>query len=185
MAPGEVRGGLAPAPQPLVAVDPLVGDGGVLAPVVQQAGDELPADLAQLVRRAGLVEGVGVALEERHVRVHAAAGVLGEDLGHEGRVDTLLERDLLDHRAEGHDVVRGGERVGVAQVDLVLPRCALVVAELHGDADRLEHRDRRPAEVVRLALGHVVEVAAVVDRLRPRALGVPWCRRKNSISGWV
>ena len=43
----------------------------------------------------------------------------------------LLQRDLLHHHPEGHDVVGRGQRVGVAQVDLLLAGRALVVAELH------------------------------------------------------
>ena len=120
--------------------------------------------------RAGLEEGVVVALEERHVRVHARAGVGGEGLGHEGGPDALAERDLPDHGAEGHDVVGRGERVGVAQVDLLLAGAALVVAELHRDAHRLEHRDRLAAEVGAARLGGVVEEAAAVDRHRLVAL---------------
>ena len=58
------------------------------------------------------------------------------------------------------------ERVGVAQVDLLLARAALVVAELHRDAHRLEHRDRLAAEVGAHRLRGVVEVAAAVDRHR-------------------
>ncbi len=50
------------------------------------------------------------------------------------------------------------------------PGAALVVAELDRDAHRLEHGDRRAAEVVAVAVGHVVEVAGVVDRLRAAAL---------------
>ena len=92
---------------------------------------------------AGLVEGVRVALEQREVRVHAAAGILRERLRHERRVDALLDRDLLDHGAEGHDVVGGRERVGVAQVDLVLAGTGLVVAELDRDAEVFEHAHRR------------------------------------------
>ena len=127
--------------------------------------------LRQLVGRARLVEGVGVALEQREVGVHARAGVLGERLGHERGEDALLERDLLDDGPEGHDVVGGRERVGVAQVDLVLAGGALVVAELHRDAHRLEHGDGGPAEVVAVAVRHVVEVAGLVDRLGPLARG--------------
>ena len=40
------------------------------------------------------------------------------------------------------------QRVGVAQVDLLLARRRLVVAELHRDAHRLEMRDGLAAEVV-------------------------------------
>ena len=133
--------------------------------MAQQARDELAADLGELVLRALLVEGVDVALEERHVRVHAAAGLAAERLRHERRVDALLDRDLFDHGAERHDVVGRREGVGVAQVDLVLAGAALVVAELDRDAEVLEHPHRAPAEVVRRAAGDVVEVAGGVDRL--------------------
>ena len=115
--------------------------------------------------RALLVERVDVALEQRHVRVHAAAGLAAERLRHERRVDALLDRDLLDDGAEGHDVVGRRQRVGVAQVDLVLAGAALVVAELHRDAEVLEHPHRAAAEVVRGAARDVVEVAGGVDRL--------------------
>ena len=89
-------------------------------------------------------------------------GVGGERLGHEAGPDALAQRHLTDHGAEGHDVVGGGQRVGVAQVDLLLAGTALVVAELHGDAHRLEHVDRLAAEVRATRLGGVVEVAAAV-----------------------
>ena len=58
------------------------------------------------------------------------------------------------------------QRVGVPQVDLLLARPALVVAELHRDAHRLEHRDRLAAEVGAHRLRGVVEVPAAVDRHR-------------------
>ena len=99
--------------------------------------------------------------------MHAAAGILRERLGHERGVDALLDRDLLHDGAEGHDVVGGGEGVGVPQVDLVLAGAGLVVAELHRDAQVFEHAHRAAPEVVRRAAGNVVEVAGRVDRLRP------------------
>ena len=115
---------------------------------------------------AGVVEGVVVALEQRHVGVHPGARPLGERLGHEGGVDALGQRDLLDHHPEGHDVVGRGQRVGVAQVDLLLARAALVVGELHRDAHLLQHGDGLAPEVAAQALRGVVEVARVVDRGR-------------------
>ncbi|MBG9885197.1 hypothetical protein ABE10_01060, partial [Bacillus toyonensis] len=155
---------LVAAPQSLVGVDELVGDGRDLVRVSKEPGDELTPRLRQLVLRALLVEGVGVSFEERHMRVHSAPGMTAERFRHEGRVDPLLDRDLLDHRAEGHHVVGGRERVRVAQVDLVLARAALVVAELHRDAEVLEHAHRAPPEIVRGAAGDVVEVAGRVHR---------------------
>jgi hypothetical protein len=74
--------------------------------------------------------------------------------------------DLLDHHPERHDVVGGGQRVGVPQVDLLLAGAALVVAELDRDAHRLQHRDRLAAEVVADPLRGVVEVPRRVHRHR-------------------
>ena len=62
---------LSPAPQAFVGVDPLVGDRADLRAVMQQARDELPAHLAELVGRPRLMERVAVALEQRQVGVHA------------------------------------------------------------------------------------------------------------------
>src|SRR6478735_2985414 len=163
VTPREVGRGFSPAPETLVRVDPLVRHGGDLGAVAQQARDELPTHLAQLVGRAGLEEGVGVALEEREVRVHPGPGVLGERLGHEGRVDPLRQGDLLDDRPEGLDVVGRAQRVGIAKIDLVLAGRPLVVAELDRDTHVLEHRDGGATEVVAGAVRHVVEVAGVVD----------------------
>jgi hypothetical protein len=137
--------------------------------MAQEAGDERAGRLGELIFGARLVEGVLVALEKRDVGVHARAGVFGEGLGHERRPDALFHRDFLHHEAEAHDVVRGGQRVGVAQVDLLLARCALVVAVLDGDPHRLEHRDRLAAEVVRERVRCVVVIAARVDRDRDGA----------------
>ncbi len=64
----------------------------------------------------------------------AEPGIFGERLGHERRPHTLVEGDLLDDVAERHHVVGHRQRVGVAQVDLLLAGRALVVAELHRDA---------------------------------------------------
>ena len=74
------------------------------------------------------------------------------------------QRDLLDHHPEGHDVVGGGQGVGVAQVDLLLAGPTLVVGELHRDAHLLQHGDRPPPEVGAEALRGVVEVAGAVHR---------------------
>ena len=133
---------------------------------------------------SGLWKALVVALEQAHVGVHRRAGVLGERLGHERRPHALVERDLLDDVAERHHVVGHRQRVGVAQVDLLLAGRALVVAELDRDAHRLERVDRVPAEVRRGVVHGLVEVAAVVGRHRAREPSSgPGCSRKNSISG--
>ena len=81
------------------------------------------------------------------------------------------ERDLLDHMPEGHDVVGGGQRVGVAQVDLLLAGGHLVVAELHRDADALQRQHGLAPEVPGHRVRGVVEVATRVDRDRHAAVG--------------
>ena len=55
-------------------------------------------------------------------------------------------RDLLHDEPERHHVVGHRERVGVAQVDLVLARAELVEAVLDRDAHRLEREDRLLAQ---------------------------------------
>jgi hypothetical protein len=103
------------------------------------------------------------------VSVHAGTRLVQQGLGHERGVQPLLEGDLLHDQAEGHQVVRGRQGVGVAQVDLLLPGTALVVAELDGDPHLLEQGDRIAPEVVRRALRAVVEVPVAVDRDRLHA----------------
>ncbi len=108
------------------------------------------------------VERVGVALEQAHVGVHRRPGMLGERLGHERRPHSVAQRDLFDDVAEGHHVVGHRQRIGVAQVDLLLARRTLVVAELHRDAHLLERVDGVAAEVRRGVVHGLVEIAAVV-----------------------
>ncbi len=74
VAPAEVAGRLSAAPEPLVGVHELVGDGGELRGVLEDAGDELPRRFGELELCSGLVEGIRVALEEREVGVHAGPG---------------------------------------------------------------------------------------------------------------
>ncbi len=93
-------------------------------------------------------------------------GVVRERLGHERGVGALLEGDFLDDRAERHDVIRGLEGIGVTEVNLVLARTALVMAELHRDTDRFEHGHGGAAEVLRYSARYVVKVATFVHRNR-------------------
>ena len=162
MAPGDVGGCLAAAPEALVGVDELVGDRGEFGGVLEHTGDEVACGLGQLVFGTGFEECVGVAFEEGEVGVHAAAGVLGEWLGHEGCVHAQRVGDFLDDGAEGHDVVGGLQGVGVAQVDFVLAGAGFVVAEFDGDADFFEHGHCLAAEVLHDAAGGVVEVGFVI-----------------------
>ena len=105
--------------------------------------------------------------------VHARARALGEGFGHERRLDALERRHLTDDDTEGHDVVGHRQRVGIAQVDLVLAGGPLVVTELHRDAHLLQHGDRVTPEIRACPQGRVIEVTTVVQRLG-RIAGVVW-----------
>ena len=171
MPPADVRGRLAADDQPLVGVRPLVGDRGDLLRVPEHAGDERLAGVGELVRVVGVVEGVAVALEQREVGVHRRPGWSVNGLGMNDALHALGDRDLLDHVPERHDVVGHGQGVGVAQVDLLLPGAALVVAELHRDAHRLQRLDRVAPEVRGDVVAGLVEVPAGVRRHRRGAVG--------------
>jgi hypothetical protein len=120
--------------QPLVGVHPLVRDGADLLGVLENARDEGLGDIGELQRVIGAVEGVRLTFEQAHVGVHGRAWVFGKRLGHERGSHPVTDGDLLDHVAKRHHVVGHRQRVGVAQVDLLLARRALVVAELDRDA---------------------------------------------------
>ena len=96
------------------------------------------------------------------MRVHRRPGVLGERLRHERSAHAVAERDLLDHVPERHHVVGHRQRVGVAQVDLLLARRAFVVAELDRDTHLLQRVDGVAAEVRRRVVHGLVEIPAVV-----------------------
>ena len=162
VAPGDVGGCLAAAPEALVGVDELVGDRGEFGGVLEHTGNEVACGLGQLVFGTGFEERVGVAFEEGEVGVHAAAGVLGEGLGHEGCIHAERVGDFLDDGAEGHDVIGGLQGIGVAQVDFILAGAGFVVAEFDGDTDFFEHGHCLAAEVLHDAAGGVVEVGFVV-----------------------
>jgi len=54
-------------------------------------------------------------------------------------VQTVIERHLLDHEAEGGDVVGAGHRLAVLEVDLVLARNHLVMRRLDLESHGLQH----------------------------------------------
>ena len=130
-----------------------------------QARDERARNLGELVRRTRLEERIAVTFEEREMGVHAGARVIGEGLGHERCVETLLKCDFLHDETEGHQVVCGRQSIGVTKIDLLLTGAAFVVAVFDRDAHCLEHGDRLTSEVVRDTIGSVVEVAVAIDGL--------------------
>ena len=133
--------------------------------MAQEPRRELPRERREAELVALVVEGVALAAEERELEVHARAVVLGEGLRHEGRVDPVPQRHLLHDDAVGHDRVGHRERVGVAQIHLVLARRHLVVGEGDPDPELLEHQHRLAPEIGGLIERGQVEVAPLVERL--------------------
>ena len=134
-----------------------------MAHVLQDAGDEAVGFLGEAPLPLGIEEDVLAVLTEGHVHVHAAAVDAEDGLGHEGGVEAVGLGDGLHRHAEGADVVRGGEGIGVFEVDLVLALGHLVVARLNLKAHLLQHEADLPPHVAAVVDGGHVEVAGGVS----------------------
>ena len=110
-------------------------------------------------------ERVAAAGEQRLMRVHPRAVLAEQRLRHEGRVEAVLLRDLLDDQLVREHVVRHVERVREADVDLVLGGADLVVVVLDRDPHRLERPDRVAPDAGGGVHRRLGEVAALVERL--------------------
>ena len=100
------------------------------------------------------------------MRVHPRA-VLPEDrLGHERREKPVPVGDVADDETERREVVRRLERLGIAEVDLVLARRHLVVPRLDFEAHGDEILDDQPPDLLRPIHRRLVEVAALVVGVR-------------------
>jgi len=139
----------------------------LLWPHVRCAGASPPpqAHLRQVARVRRVEEGVAVAGEQRLVGMHPAAVHACQRLGHEGGVDAMLHRHLLDGDAVGHATVSHGQGVSVPQVDLVLAWRHLVVAVFDADPHLLEGEDGLAAEVRPAVDGKAVEITARIEDL--------------------
>ena len=142
LRPGDVGRRFVAGHQPLVGVHQRVGDRAEALGVAQDAADVVQAGLAQLPVGLGVVEDVGAAREQRHVRVHARAVDAVDRLGHERRVQAVLDRDVLHHEPERADVVGRRQHIVVAEVDLVLARARLRGAPLRRESPSPRARAR-------------------------------------------
>ena len=115
--------------------------------MTQLAGDERLADIGEEVLVVGVVERITAVLEQGLVGVHPRAVLAEQRLGHEGGVQPVLHRVLLDRDAIGHAVVGHLQRVGVAHVDLVLTGPRLMVGVLGVDAELLQREHRLTTQV--------------------------------------
>ena len=161
-APGRGGGRFGAELEALVRIHPLVSHRGDFAGVLDNAGDELAAGFGEADFVIRIVERVSVAFEQGEVRVHRRALEVRERLGHKCCVHAVDLRDGLDQVAEGQNVVCHGQRVGVAQVDLLLAWGSLVVGELGDNAHVLQRGYRHPAQTRCFVTFSLVEVAAFV-----------------------
>ena len=97
--------------------------------------------------------------------VHPGAVDPVDRLGHERRVQPVLLRDRLQGELERDRIVRGLQRVGVLEIDLVLAGRDLVMSGLDPDAERLESVDHVLADLLG-KISREVEVARLVMRQR-------------------
>ena len=103
-----------------------------------------------------------VAAAGRDVDVHAVAGLAGQRLWREVGREAALHRDRVDHRAECQRVVRGGHRVGIAEVDLILPRTLFVVRTFRANPHLAERQADLPPDVLALVLRRNVHITCAV-----------------------
>ena len=146
----DVHRRLVAGDEALVGVHPLVRDGGDLACVLEQAGDELAARPPRAVaRRPGRRRRSARPGTARSGCASPSPARPSRGFGMNEACTPRLLGDLLDDEADRHDRVGHRQRVGVAQVDLVLARRVLVLRVLDGDAHVLEGEHRPLAQVGR------------------------------------
>ena len=154
--PGEIAHGALPH-QALVAVDGRREGGTQRAAVLQDAADEMITESRVKPRPRGSSFGsqreqivAAGEIVERHVEMRAAAGLVGEGLGHHGRQQAFFLGVVLGHVAEKDQAVAHGQRVGVFEIELVLPVGVLVVEGIEVPAEIVDAgRDLvEPAEIV-------------------------------------
>ena len=97
------------------------------------------------------------------MNVQAAAGAVGERLGHMRHGRSVVLGDLGAQHTEEGDSVRGDERVGVVEIDFVLP-VGILVIDLECAPAQLIERRRHILQIAHCG-GHR---AIVVARLRQR-----------------
>ena len=140
--------------------------------VPEDPGREVVGELRVALVVRVVLEPVLARLEvgEAHVHVRAGAEVLIERLRHERRDAPERAGDVLGHQAEEHHPVGHLERVGVAELELVLPVPALVVERVDVPAELGHVLDHRLQE--RVGEDRRLEVVAARRRVE-EVLGDP------------
>ena len=166
--PRDVHRRLEARHEALVRIHERVRDRAVSARVAQQAADVMERRLAQLPLRLRVPEGVLLPSEQGLVRVHPAP-VLPEDrFRHEAGEQAELLGDVFHHEPKGGDVVGRRQRVGIAEIDLVLAVRHFMVRGLDLEAHPLQDIHDRAPRVLAEVHRRKVEVAADVVRVRAR-----------------
>ena len=83
-------------------------------------------------------------------------------LGREVRRKAVSRDDCLHHSAESQGVVGGGKRVGIAKVDLVLPRALLMVGTLRLNPHLAERQADLTSHILALVHGGNIHIACPV-----------------------
>ena len=103
--------------------------------------------------------------------MHPVAVMISQRARGEIGPKAVLRGDGAHHGAEHDRIVGGGQCVGVAEVDLVLARSALMVGALREDAHPLQRQANLTANVFALVLRGHVHVSRLIERfLRGLAL---------------
>ena len=140
--------------QALVRVDRGAGERGDRVGVAQHARGELVGEVgvagiagagAAVAAREGVVAEL---VREAHVEVAGRGEAVHERLRHERGEAAQRAGHVLGHEPEDQHPVGHAQRVGVAEVELVLPVAALVVERVHVPAQRVHVRHHRRQERV-------------------------------------
>ena len=119
-----------------IGIDAGVEDEAKIERVGQDAIEEIPAELRELLFALLVPEQVGLALGDGYVGVHAAAVDADDGLGQEAGGVAHVGGDLAAEQLVELDLVGRGHYFGVAVVDLELAgrdfRVILLVLEAHG-----------------------------------------------------
>src|SRR5258707_9804247 len=152
------------------------GDGDERRQMGEHAADELVAERTDAPTPTGVVQPVAAGARrvwrapEAEVDVRAAARLIQERLGGERRQHAMLPRDAAYRLAHAYDVVRGAQRLFVADGELLLAGAKLRHELLDLDVLPVERAD----DVVHDVGGGVEADAAVAEAAVERLVAVGW-----------
>ena len=94
--------------------------------------------------------------------MEAASRPVLNGLGGKVGVQPVAGGNRFDHGLEGDGIIRGGEGVGIAEVDLILPGAFLVVGGFRLNAHLFQCQTDFPADVFTLILRRNVHIACLI-----------------------